>query len=70
SVDARGSSFNVGQHRSIFSVERYRRHPTHRAYDVLPGNSGFVMIRDGSTLTSDMVLVDHWFAELRQKLRP
>jgi len=31
--------------------------------------SGFVMIRDGSPTSTDLVLVDNWFAELRAKLK-
>lgn len=62
------SSLILGEHRALFSVGAYRRFHSHRAYDVRPGNAGFLMIRDGSPLASDLVLVDNWFTELRAKM--
>ncbi|MEP6766716.1 MAG: protein kinase, partial [Gemmatimonadaceae bacterium] len=59
----------VGKSQLLFSTAPYRRHPTHRAYGLLPGNQGFVMIRDGSATTKDLVLVDNWFTELQQKMK-
>ena len=62
------SVVTVGKSHVLFSTAPYRRHPTHRAYVVLPGDQGFVMIRDGSANTHDLVLVDNWFTELQQKM--
>ena len=64
-----GPRFTIGARRVLFPLNQYRRHPTHRAYAALPGNRGFVMIRDGSPTTGDLVMVDHWFTELAQKVR-
>ncbi len=62
-------TFSSGNHHALFDVSAYRRHPTHRAYEVLPGSQRFLMIRNGAATTGDLVLVDNWFAELATRLR-
>ncbi|MEO7998347.1 MAG: LpqB family beta-propeller domain-containing protein, partial [Gemmatimonadaceae bacterium] len=61
-------NLTVGAQHALFSLDPYRRFHSHRAYDVRPGG-GFIMIRDGTPNTLDLVLVDNWFAELRSKLK-
>ena len=60
--------FKVGNRRTLFSVSGYRRHFTHRAYDVLPDGKHFVMIKEGPPLTGELVLVDNWFSDLAARL--
>ena len=62
-------SFASGPLRSLFSVAGYRRHPTHRAYDVLPDDQRFVMIRGGASAGGELVQVDNWFDELKAKVK-
>ncbi len=62
-------SFASGPLRTLFSVAGYRRHPTHRAYDVLPDDQRFVMIRGGAAAAGELVQVDNWFDELKAKLK-
>jgi Tol biopolymer transport system component len=62
-------TFTVGQQRTLFSVEEYRRHATHRAYDLMPDDQHFLMIRGGPTALGDLVIVDNWFEELKAKLK-
>ena len=60
--------FEVGNRRVLFHLGGYRRHFTHRAYDVLPDGQHFVMIKEGPPLTGDLVLVDNWFSDLAARL--
>ena len=60
--------FKVGNRRTLFSVSGYRRHFTHRAYDVLPDGKHFVMIKQGPPLTGELALVDNWFSDLAARL--
>jgi len=62
-------AFSVGARRVLFNVGAYRRHFTHRAYDVLPDNQRFVMIRDVGPLAGELVMVDNWTSELVARLR-
>jgi serine/threonine-protein kinase len=62
-------AFASGRQRALFSIRGYRRHYTHRAYDILPDNQHFVMIRNGAPPRGNLVIVDNWVADLATKLR-
>jgi eukaryotic-like serine/threonine-protein kinase len=62
------AGFSIGKRRALFGVDAYRRHFTHRAYDVMP-DGRFVLIRDGYPLAGDLVRVDNWTSELAARLR-
>ena len=64
-----GATFEVSGLRTLFPLAGYRRFPTHRAYEVLPGGSGFLMIRQRGPAVESLVLVDNWFSELRAKVK-
>ena len=64
-----GPSFVTGARKALFDVRPYRRHFTHRAYDVLP-DGNFVMIHEGMRGAGDLVLVENWFAELKRTVSP
>ena len=66
-VDTAGG-FSIGKRRALFRVDAYRRHYTHRAYDVMP-DGRFVLIRDGRSLPGELVMVDNWTSELAARLR-
>ena len=59
--------FSIGKPRPLFKVDAYRRHFTHRAYDVLP-DGRFILIRDGRPLPGDLVMVDNWMSEIAARL--
>ena len=60
--------FSVGKRVALFKVDGYRRHFTHRAYDLTP-DGRFVFIRDGRPARGDLVMVDNWASELASRLR-
>jgi serine/threonine-protein kinase len=60
--------FASGKQQTLFSLRDYRRHYTHRAYDILPDNQHFVMIRNGAPPRGNLVIVDNWVADLAAKL--
>ena len=61
-------TFRVGNRRVLFHIGPYRRHFTHRAYDVLPDGKHFVMIKEGPPPTGDLVLVENWFSDLAARV--
>ena len=65
--------FASGAPRTLFPARPYLRAPSHRAYDVTPDDRRFVMLRplgDSTPApTSQVVVVDNWFGELRAKMR-
>jgi serine/threonine protein kinase/Tol biopolymer transport system component len=63
-------SFAPGTPRVLFSTVGYRHDGTHRAYDVTSDDQRFLMIRlvEGSADASELVLVQNWFEELKQRV--
>jgi Tol biopolymer transport system component len=63
-------SFALGTPRVLFSTVGYRHDGTHRAYDVTSDDQRFLMIRlvEGSADASELVLVQNWFEELKQRV--
>jgi Tol biopolymer transport system component len=63
-------SFAPGTPGVLFSTVQYRRDRDHRAYDVTSDDQRFLMIRlvEGSTDASELVLVQNWFEELKQRM--
>jgi hypothetical protein len=53
----------------LFNVRGYRRHFTHRGYDVMPDGKQFIMIREIALAPGDLVIVDNWFPDLTARLR-
>jgi hypothetical protein len=65
-------SFAIGGRRRLFSVAGFFNNTYHARYDVLPGDTTFVMIR--SAQVSDQrairtVVVENWLGELRREAR-
>jgi Tol biopolymer transport system component len=60
--------FRVGNRRVLFRLDGYRRHFTHRAFDVTSDGQHFLMIRDGAPVAGDLVIVDNWFSDLAARL--
>jgi Tol biopolymer transport system component len=65
---ARGG-FTAGKPQVLMRLDAYRRHLSHRAYDVTPDNQHFLMIREGAPLAGDLVIVDNWFSDLATRLQ-
>jgi hypothetical protein len=58
------SGFVVGARKTLFSVAPYKRHPTHRAYEVLPDGQHFLMIREGLRGVGELVMVENWLSDV------
>ena len=63
------NGFRLGNRRVLFNVRGYRRHFTHRAYDLTPDGQNFIMIKENPPAPGDLVLVDNWFSDLTARLR-
>jgi Tol biopolymer transport system component len=63
------SSFVVGRKRVLFSARRYAADANHTNYDVDPDGRRFLMLEITSTGGGELILVDHWFTELRALLK-
>jgi serine/threonine-protein kinase len=60
--------FALGARRRLFSVGGYINNLFHARYDVLPGDTAFVMFGLGTAETGvRTVMVEHWLEELRRK---
>jgi Tol biopolymer transport system component len=63
------NGFRLGSRRVLFNVAGYRRHLTHRAYEVTPDGKQFIMIRQHPPASGDLVIVDNWFSDLAARLK-
>jgi hypothetical protein len=64
-----GPTFAPGAPRPLFSLAGFRVARNRPRYDVAPGNQGFVMIREPGSAAREVVYVEHWFAELEERVR-
>ena len=65
-----GVSPTFGEAEVLFSMANYRSDYFHRPYDVTPDGQRFVMIRifEKEPGMEDLIVVENWFQELRQKV--
>jgi hypothetical protein len=61
-------TFMVGQHRILFSAADYYSYPWHPQYDVTADDQRFVMLKDVTAESNELVLVLNWFEELKQRV--
>jgi serine/threonine-protein kinase len=61
-------TFATGERRVLFPAGNYYADYNHRAYDVLPGDTAFVMIPLGQGGADHLVVVDNLFTELKEKV--
>jgi len=64
-----GPTLAPGAPRPLFSLGGFRRARNRPQWDVAPGDQRFVMIREPGSAAREVVYVENWFAELRQRLR-
>jgi len=65
-----GLSFDVGAPRVLFPVEGYARAANRQQYDVAPGDDRFLMVKEPpAPPVPPVVMAEHWFTELRAKLK-
>jgi Tol biopolymer transport system component len=64
-----GSGITVGARKVLFDLAPYKRHPTHRAYEVLPDNQHFLMIHQGTRGAGEPVIMQNWFGELKKSVK-
>jgi hypothetical protein len=67
-----GSTFSSGKPARVFEASYSTRFPP-RSYDVSPDGRRFLMMKDGpagdpNTTPASMVVVEHWFEELKQRV--
>jgi hypothetical protein len=71
-VDTYGSTFSAGKPAKVFDAKYPTPFPP-RSYDVSPDGQRFLMIKDttagdANATPAKMVLVEHWFEELKQRV--
>ena len=64
-----GSGITVGTRKVLFDLAPSKRHPTHRAYEVLPDNQHFLMIHQGTRGAGELVMVEDSFGSSRKERR-
>jgi serine/threonine-protein kinase len=71
-VETSGSTFSAGKPAKVFDV-RYSTPFPPRSYDVSPDGKRFLMLKDSAdgdpnARPASMVVVEHWFEELKQRV--
>jgi hypothetical protein len=71
-VQTSGSTFSAGQPANVFETRYSTPYPP-RSYDVSADGRRFLMLKDAATVNTNatplrMVLVEHWFEELKQRM--
>jgi serine/threonine-protein kinase len=70
-VQISGSTFNAGKPVKVFDNKYVEPNPA-RHYDVSPDGQRFLMIKDSAddpnAMPASMVVVEHWFEELKQRV--
>ncbi len=64
-------AFALGQQEVLFSVAAYMRNLAYTLYDVTPDDQRFVMLRigdDENAVASELILVENWAEELRERV--
>jgi serine/threonine-protein kinase len=62
------TTFSVGRQRALFSAAGYGADPNHVVYDVSPDDRRFVMLREAGINRGELIWVEHWFDELRERV--
>ena len=65
------AGFEAGSGRPLFGVDAFVLDEFHTTYDVLPGGRGFVFVRGWRAEglgSAPLVMVDNWFADIRQRI--
>ena len=60
-----GATFVEGERRVLFSLQGFDQFAFSQAYDVFPGDEEFVMIRNLYRAEGEVIVVDHFFEELK-----
>ena len=61
-------TFGVGQQRVLFSAADYLSDFNHVLYDLTPDDQRFVMLRETEATTGELIWVQNWFEELKEKV--
>ena len=61
-------TFAAGQQRVLFSIAGYLGSPRHALYDISPDDQRFVMFRQVQDEQGELIWVDNWFEELKEKV--
>ena len=63
-----GPTFEAGVPQPLFSVREYRTAQNRHQYDVAPDDDRFLMIKESPHEFGDLVYVENWLTELREKV--
>jgi Tol biopolymer transport system component len=63
-----GNTFALGPYKALFSLKDYQNYWQWRDYDVTPDAKRFVMIRSAGHPRDEMIVVENFFEELKQKV--
>ena len=61
-------TFAAGQQRVLFSIAGFLGSPWHVLYDISPDDQRFVMFRLVQAEQGELIWVDNWFEELKEKV--
>jgi Tol biopolymer transport system component len=64
-----GDTFALGRQEVLFSISEYENYWQWRDYDVAPDGRHFVMIRSAGKPRDELIVVENFFEELKEKLR-
>jgi hypothetical protein len=62
-------TFTVGKQRVLFTVESYQAGTSHTSYDLTPDDQLFLMIRRNIQTEGELILVQNFFEELKEKVK-
>jgi serine/threonine-protein kinase len=63
-----GATFSTGRQQVLFDASGYGADPNHVVYDISPDDRRFVMLREAGTNRGEVIWVENWFEELKEKV--
>jgi hypothetical protein len=64
-----GPTLTLGIPRALFSVTGYASARNRQQYDVAPDDRRFIMIKEPENTGGEVVYVENWFSELKERVK-
>jgi len=64
-----GPTLTLGLPRALFTVSGYASARNRQQYDVAPDDSRFIMIKEPERTAGEVVYVENWFSELKERVK-
>jgi len=64
-----GATLTLGVPRALFPITGYASARNRQQYDVAPDDQRFIMIREPAPTAGDVVYVENWFPELKERVK-